>query len=203
MRPTGSSRFVGLLVSHMSRLVVLVALAMPVFAGAQPLPVLSSESSITYSGTSPLHDWEGTSQRVTGRLDLDREVPARSQLAIEAPVASFDSGNRTRDRTMREATEADRFPTVRFASQSIQVRSWSGSPGSRTGRWRVTGTLTFHGVSRTVSVDVAAREQRGRFIATGSFPIDLSDYGVDRPGVGPVKIGDRIRLSFTIVGRLP
>ena len=169
---------------------------------AQPVSVRTADSQITYAGTSPLHDWTGTSRRVTGSIEFDRAVPARSSFTIQAPVASFDSGNGTRDRNMRKATEATRFPTVRFRSRSIQVRSWNGRAGARSGRWRVTGDLTFHGRTRRVLVDVQARESRGRFVATGSFPVDLSDYGVDRPGVGPVKIADRITLSFEIVAPL-
>ncbi|MEL6616398.1 MAG: YceI family protein [Bacteroidota bacterium] len=169
---------------------------------AQPVSVRTAGSQITYAGTSALHDWTGTSRRVTGTVDLDRSAPARSSFTIQAPVSSFDSGNGTRDRKMREATEASRFPTVRFASRSIQVRSWSGSAGARSGRWRVTGDLTFHGRTRRVSVNVEARESRGRFIATGTFPISLAAYGVERPGIGPVKIGDQITLSFEIVAPL-
>ncbi|MEM1054190.1 MAG: YceI family protein [Bacteroidota bacterium] len=170
---------------------------------AQTMSVLTSESSITYDGTSPIHDWDATSRRVTGTLRLNASDPAQSSFVLQAPVASFDSGNRTRDRNMREATEADRFPNVRFSSGAIVVRSWSGSPGARQGRWRVSGSLTFSGVRRTVTVEVNAREERGRFIATGRFPISLSDFDVDRPGIGPVKIGDEIQLSFEVVGRLP
>lgn len=169
---------------------------------AQPVSVRTAASQITYAGTSALHDWTGTSRRVTGTVDLDRAAPARSSFTIQAPVASFDSGNGRRDRTMREATEVSRFPTVRFTSRSIQVRSWNGRSGARSGRWRVTGDLTFHGRTRRVRVDVEAREANGRFVATGSFPISLADYGVERPGIGPVKIGDEIVLSFEIVAPL-
>ena len=185
----------------MLRLLPLALLAFVVASGAsaQNLRVNGSASSITYEGTSALHDWDGTSRSVSGIVRLNAQSPARTSFTISAPVASFDSGNGSRDRKMREATETERFPTVTFASQSIQVRSWDGAAGAKRGRWRVTGDLTLHGRTRRTSVDVEVRQQNGRFIATGGFPISLAAYGVERPGVGPVKIGDTITLSFRIV----
>ena len=116
-------------------------------------------------------------------------------------MASFDSGNRRRDRKMREVTEAARFPTVRFTSTRIEAVRWSGAPGARTGRWRATGRLELHGVARTRTVVLDVAERGGRLSFRGAFDVALADHGIERPGVGPVKIGRTIRVRLSLVAQ--
>ena len=164
---------------------------------AQPTPV-GPGSEISYQGSALLHDWVGTSTAVAGALDLDLDRPERSTVRLTVPVASFDSGNGARDRKMREATEADRFPTVTFVSTSVVPERWDGAPGRRSGRWTVRGGLTFHGVTRPVVARVDVVERGGAVTASPAFDVDMTDFGVERPGLGPAKVADRLRFRGTI-----
>src|SRR6056297_3497691 len=80
----------------------------------------STRSVIDYTGSAVAHDWTGTSRTVTGRLQLDLATPDSSRVDLQAPVASFDSGNNRRDRKMRAVTEASAYPLVRFQSTEIR-----------------------------------------------------------------------------------
>jgi polyisoprenoid-binding protein YceI len=182
-------------------LILLGALGLP--AAAQTVAVLPAQSSLSYTGSALLHSWTGTSRQVSGTLGLSLGTPAATTIRLSVPVASFDSGNRTRDRTMREVTEAARFPTVTFVSRQVRADAWSGAPGARRGRWTVTGDLTFHGVTRPVTSVVTVREAGGRFVASGRFDVSLTAHGVERPAIGPSRVGDTLRLAFTITTPLP
>lgn len=175
-----------------------IALALSAAAAvAQPTPV-GPGSELSYRGSALLHDWVGTSTAVTGTLDLDLDRPERSTVRLTVPVASFDSGNGARDRKMLEATAADRFPTVTFVSTSVAPERWGGAPGRRAGRWTVRGGLTFRGVTRPVVARVDVVERGRAVTASPAFDIDMTDFGVERPGIGPAKVADRLRFSGTV-----
>lgn len=162
----------------------------------------STTSVIDYTGSAVLHDWTGTSGTVTGTLLLDLDTPDSSRVLVQAPVASFDSGNDTRDANMREVTEADRYPTVSFEATDVESTVWGRSDEGRAGRWTVTGDLTFHGQTHPVeaTVDVRATDERVR--ARTQFPVSLNRFGVERPGLvwGVAPVDDTIRIDARIEG---
>ena len=182
-------------------LAFLVAVLAP-SASAQETRPVEDGSTLQYTGRAPLHSWTGRSDEVSGTLALDLDDPARSSVTLSVPVASFDSGNGTRDRRMREATEAERFPEVTFASRSVTPTTWRGAPGARSGRWIVRGDLSFHGVTRTVEATVDVREERGRFVAEPAFEIQMTEFDVPRPRLGPARTSDTLCFQGRITARL-
>ncbi|HYE95823.1 MAG TPA: YceI family protein [Rubricoccaceae bacterium] len=181
----------------------LLLLAALIAAPAAPpvtLAIDPARSEIAYTGSSPLHDWTGRSRRASGTVTFDPAAPARgARIRVEAPVASFDSGSRARDREMRRATEAARFPTVAFQATAVQVQRWGAVAGGQGGRWTLSGTLTFHGQTRPLRVEADVRYGGGVLTATGSFPVQLSAFGVERPRIVGLPIRDEITLRFEIV----
>ena len=143
--------------------------------------VSSENSRIHYFGSAFLHDWRGTSGSVDGRLFINPSDPSRSMVELTAPLASFDSGNKRRDRNMREVTSASTFPTVRFRSVSIEVISWEQEPDGMSGTWSVTGELLFHGETQLVRTNVDVRVAPDTVFATTRFPISLEAFGISRP----------------------
>ena len=170
-------------------------------ASAQTVHV-SSGSTMTYTGSAPLHDWSGTSSEVSGTLVLDLDRPSRSTVRLSIPVASFDSGNGSRDEKMRDITRAGRFPTVTFASTSIEADAWRGSAADRSSRWLVRGTVQMNGHSHAVDARVDVRESGGRFTARPVFEIRMSDLGIERPRIGPLKTSDTLRFEGDVRARL-
>lgn len=78
------------------------------------------------------------------RLDEDME---RSAMHVVIDAASIDTNVRVRDDHLRSADflDAARFPTLEFYSERFVHRGGS--------RWAVTGALSLHGVTRTVTLD--------------------------------------------------
>lgn len=186
------------------------ALAVLVLVGAAPSPapaqpiratVDSSRSVIDYTGSAVAHDWTGTSRTVTGRLVLYPEAPDSSRVDIQAPVASFDSGNNRRDRKMQSVTEASRYPTVRFRSDDVRPERWGRSADGFAGFWRTTGQLTFHGQTHPVEATVRVDVTDDSVFARARFPVSLTRFDVDRPELLFVPIADTIRIDARVVGR--
>lgn len=161
----------------------------------------STHSVIDYTGSAPLHSWTGTSREVQGLLLLDIETPRESRVSIRAPVASFESGPDRRDRKMREVTEAEQYPYVRFRSTEIRPLMWGRSSDGHAGRWEVTGELTFHGQTHPVDATVDVRAGEDSVRARTQFAVSLSRFGIDRPElVWVAPIADTIHIDARIVG---
>lgn len=173
-------------------------------AGAQVVAgvVDSTASLVEYTGDAVAHNWTGTSRDVAGRFRVDPAAPASSRLVVEAPVASFDSGNDRRDRKMREVTAASRHPTVRLEAERVEVPSWTAAGDSASGTWRVVGALTFHGRTHPVQVDVDVRQRGDRLRAQAQFDVSLTRYAVDRPRLLFVPIDDVIVIDVDVVADL-
>lgn len=116
-------------------------------------------------------------------------------------MASFHSGNDRRDRTMREVTETKQYPTATFRATDLEPILWGRGSDGYVGRWRATGTLTFHGNTRPIgdTVDVRVREDTVR--ARAQFPISLSRFDVERPGFLGFSIGDTIQIDARLVAK--
>ncbi|RCG28448.1 YceI family protein [Streptomyces diacarni] len=88
----------------------------------------------------------GRFTRFEGGIRVAEQVED-SYLEISMEAASIATGNRSRDDHLRSADflDVERHPYLHFASNRFIHRSGS--------KWTVQGTLTLHGVSRTVSLD--------------------------------------------------
>ena len=183
-----------------SLLLLAVLPARPAQAQRAEVVVDSTRSVIVYTGSAVAHDWTGTSRAVTGRLALDLAMPDSSRVDLQAPVASFDSGNNRRDRKMRQVTEASAYPMVRFQSTEIRPEQWGRSSDGYAGIWRATGDLTFHGRTHPVEAVVEVRVTPDSAYAHARFPVSLTRFDVERPELLWVPIADTIRIDARIVG---
>jgi Uncharacterized conserved protein len=160
----------------------------------------STASLVHYTGTAPLHSWRGTSRSVQGEFVLRPRRPDSSRAVIRIPVASFDSGNSTRDSGMRDVTEADAYPFVTFRGTDFSPLTWGRGASGYRGGWAVSGELTFHGRTHplrdTVSVEVAGDTVRAR----AEFDVSLTRFDVERPGFMGFTVGDTIRIDAQLAG---
>ena len=182
---------------------LLAGLATPAHAQRVFASVDSTASVIDYTGSAVMHSWTGTSRDVAGTLVLDVDAPDSSHVVLRAPVASFDSGNDRRDANMREVTETETYPLVQFRATEIRPTRWGRSGDGHSGRWAVTGALTFHGQTHPVEATVDVRVTDDSVRARTQFPVSLTRFDVERPSLAWVApIGDTIRIDARITGGL-
>ncbi len=117
-------------------------------------------------------------------------------MSVTIQTASVDSGNKKLDGHLKSPDffNAAEFPTMAFASASSKPLG--------AGAFEVTGALTIHGVTKTVTVPVQCSEvsvmggtSRAGFEAT--FEIKRSDFGVSY-GVEQGAIGDQVRVIVSL-----
>jgi polyisoprenoid-binding protein YceI len=154
------------------------------------------------------HAHEVIAPAIAGTITVDADDPARSdvQVTIDASALKVSGkGESANDvpkvqETMAGAQVLDvqRYPAITFASTHVTVTSHTGM----TLEAMLTGQLTLHNVTRSITVPVTVRMDNNTLTATGRFAVKQTDHGIKPVSVGGVvSVKDTVNVSFTIVGR--
>jgi polyisoprenoid-binding protein YceI len=117
------------------------------------------------------------------------EVDAKGEPEGDAPkVQEAMSGPKLLD--------VRRYPTITFVSTAVT----GSAAGAGEYRLDVTGDVTLHGVTRTVTVPVSVRLAADSLEASGRFELKQTLFGLKpiSAGAGTVKVKDAVRIDFTI-----
>ena len=148
----------------------------------------SKESYVMYQGSHPAHSWEGTSKEMVSSLSCsDTNAKQGCVLDIEIPIESFDSKNTSRDSNMFYYTESLKYPKVHFKSKPFDMNYSDITT--------INGSLTFHGITKELSIGANIVENDGGLIGDTIFEIILSEHDVKRPSLLFIKISDIIVLQ--------
>jgi polyisoprenoid-binding protein YceI len=156
-------------------------------------PVHSSISfMISHAGISNIH---GRFNDFSGKITIDNADPAKSAFALSIPVESIDTNNAKRDEHLRapDYFNVKQFPTMTF--QSTKVKAVDGG-------FEVTGDLTLHGVTKSVSLKLKGGDKvvefpKGtkRIGLVSSLSIVRSEFGVSAE---LAALGDEIPIFIGI-----
>lgn len=141
----------------------------------------------------------------TGRIQLPAdETKALAELDAEAKsFVNIDKDMKDFERSgfhkvlHEEVLASERFPTIKFRSVSITNVQKTGDQRSFT----LHGDLTLRGVTRRVAFPVKVTINGNQLRATGEENIKQTDFGLTpySGGLGTIKIGDQLKVSFVIV----
>jgi len=116
----------------------------------------------------------GQFRQFTGRISLDFARPEKSAVSFHVQSQSVDAGSTSFDDYLRSDAflNSSRFPSIDFVSSSVaKVDDHTV---------RVTGELTFLGVTHPLTVDVAVkRESGGRVAFSAKTDINRLEYGMN------------------------
>lgn len=154
-----------------------------------------SSVSVRFVSTASIETVVGKTTQLRGWLQLDPQQLGTATAEFAVPLAALQTGNRLRDREMREDyLETGKFPEARFV-----VRRLSGATHLQSGtvaHVEAQGTFSVHGVSRPITVPVKLNSQAtGHMTLEAHFPIRLSDYGIERPQFILLRLADTVQLT--------
>ena len=152
---------------------------------------INNDSKITYYGYHYTKDWEGNSDKIRGVINYNAINNTVNNCSLRVNLTTFDSGNTNRDSNMLTYLEAFTYPDVVFVSSKISIKGENAF---------IDGKLTLHGITKEISTEAKLSLDNG-FIASGTFSILLSDFGIERPSLLFKKIEDEIRIKFKIIGK--
>lgn len=149
------------------------------------------------------HDHVIRARGVRGRIVYDRATPARSQVEIVVPAESLEVLTPPDTAEIRKVTAAMRVDVLDVAHHpEIWFVSRSAEPIPD--GFRVRGDLILVGTAREVSVDVHVTAGPDTLLATGTFAVNQTDFGIRPYHGGPgglVRVADRVTFSFEAVAR--
>lgn len=181
----------------------LIACAAPVasVAGADTFNVDKQHSTVTFRikhlNVSYFH---GRFNDVSGSFTFDDDDISKSSLNIKVKTRSVDTNDRKRDKHLRSPDffGAKQFPSIKFKGKQFSL--------GEDGRIAVTGDLTLHGVTKSITVHIervgSGRGMRPGEVRSGfetTFTIKRTDFGMTKY-VQKKMLGDEVRLTVGMEG---
>ena len=172
----------------MKKLVFIFVLSLNILSSQEILRIDNSISSISYSGTHFLHNWDATNENISGLIELnDNQI---SKIGVIAKVKDFKSGNSSLDSNSYRVLNALRIPNIVFRSKetvdSLDVVN-------------VSGTISFHGIEKDLNVLLDKSTENNNISLTGKFIINLSDFNIERPSLLLQKINNEIDIDIKLI----
>ena len=116
-----------------------------------------------------------------------------SDFNVSVEVKTIDTENGTRDKDLRSSGyfDAEKYPLITIQSTKIDKTNTSGS-------YYFTGTITMHGVTKTISFPFTATRQGNDYLFIGKFEVDRLDYGVGEPSS---VLSKTAKVSLSIIAK--
>lgn len=132
-----------------------------------------------------------------GTITLNDKMPGNSSVEISVKVDDIDTFNAKRDKHLKshEFFDAQKYPLISFQSDTFKKTG--------EGTYEVGGRLSFHGVTRPLTVRVeyigSGKDPWGGYRAgfETSFKVKRSDFGMKNM-LG--SVGDEVQLTVNIEG---
>lgn len=152
----------------------------------------AAQFSVRHLGISTVR---GEFKNVSGSVGYDPADPTKTTLEATIDAATVDTRIEMRDKDLRSPNFLDvaKYPTIIFKSKHTEA---AGS-----GKLRITGDLTIHGVTKEVVLDVdgpsAPISAMGgiRIGASATTTINRKDFGVNG---APSMVGDDITITIDV-----
>jgi polyisoprenoid-binding protein YceI len=189
--------------------------AAPAQQGPPPAPVLGPnewniDQGHSTAGFTVTHlmvsTVPGSFGKVSGKVTYDPKD--LSSLAVDATIdaSTINTNNEKRDAHLKSADffEVAKYPTITFKSKRVV-------PGT-TGKFKLVGDLTMHGVTKEVTLDVEGPTgpvNAGRnFVigATATTTINRSEFGLNwnrAIEAGGVTVSDAVKITLGIEATRP
>jgi polyisoprenoid-binding protein YceI len=154
----------------------------------------------TINGTSNLHNWHSTVEKISGKGEVkpgaDKSLSLEAfNIVVQVNSIKGDGGSGMDGKTFK-ALKADKFHEITFVLTDPVVNIPYGSNAYTVA---AKGRLTIAGVTKpiTMSIKIATNEDK-KLIVEGAQPVKMTDYGVDPPTamLGMLKTGDVITINF-------
>ena len=175
---------------YLTAFLIVLITASTVSAQLKKIEAVKKESSITYKLTHPLHEVEAISKESICRLNVDLTSKQIKDAMVDVDVMTFNSGNSNRDSHAMEVIDAISYPDAKFISNNIVQKGDSV---------KAFGKLTFHGITKDVTLSAAVKWESNKLLIDGWFNISLTEFKVERPSLLLIPCNDILKFTFTQV----
>ena len=156
-----------------------------------------------FDSHAPLESFVGRTAEVTGTITADPDnLTQNPQAAFDVQLTGLKTGNRLRDKHMREEfLETDNYPVATFRlTRIVSVDKKNVRPGDAV-KMEVLGRLKIHGVEKEIPAEIAADYSGDAVKLSAHFSIQLADFNIERPQFLMMKLDETIRVTLEAVGK--
>ena len=142
--------------------------------------------------------FEAKTQALKGTLTLAAADPVHLTGELEVDLATIDTGIQLRNQHLRENyLEVSKPGFDKAVLSDIRV----GEARSETfeGRSSFAGSLKLHGVTKAIGGSAELKREAAGVRVTASFPLMLTDFGIEPPQYMGVGVGNRLIVKVTFL----
>jgi len=156
-------------------------------------PHSAAQFAVRHMGISTVR---GAFSKVTGTVEYDPAAPEKTAIDVTIDAASIDTRVEMRDKDLRSARffDVEKYPTITFKSKKVEAAG--------TGKLKVIGDLTIHGVTKEVVLNVDGpsgpiKDPRGNqhMGASATTQVNRQDFGVSAL---PGGIADDVLITIDV-----
>ncbi len=176
--------------------------ALPVLAHADTWQIDSSHTNVEFTVRHMMiSNVKGQFQKTTGTITANGNDAASAKIDVTIDASSIETRVERRDAHLKSPDFLDvaKYPTITFKSTNVEAEGPN--------KWKVTGDLTLHGVTKQVVLDVDGSGPpvqvmgHTRAGASATTKIKRADFGLTwnkALEAGGVLVGDEVEISIDV-----
>ncbi|MGA6974151.1 MAG: YceI family protein [Candidatus Binatus sp.] len=181
---------------------IAMLIALPILAHADTWQIDPAHTSVEFTVRHMMiSNVKGTFQKTTGTITTNGSDPASATIDATIDASSVDTRVDRRDNHLKSPDFLDvaKYPTITFKSTKVEA----DGPG----KFKVTGDLTLHGVTKPVVLEVESSGAPVKVMgglhagASATTKIKRSDFGLTwnkALEAGGVVVGDEVAISIDV-----
>ena len=172
----------------------------PAFAETARWEPVGGQSLVSFNASFPPADFSGYGRDVTGEFEVDASDLGQGVTGrLIVQVGTISTGNEGRDKDMLKLLAADRFPTMFFVIQTVDVPSFPLGVAEHTDTLlTIQGRLSIAGVERVKRFSGRVRLKQGRLWVRGETRFKMSDFGIKPPQYLLFRVKDEVGVGFDV-----
>ena len=161
--------------------------------GGQKYQITSQNSKIEFVGSKVTGKENGSFKDFSGQIDYTgNPETSRVNITIKADSITTDTPDLTKHLKTADFFDVAKFPETTFVSTAIKAGGENGATHT------VTGNLTMHGVTKSVTFPATINVTPDVATVESSFSINRKDFGINYAGAADNLIRDNVVLTLHI-----
>ena len=162
-------------------------------AAGQKYVISSDTSKIEFLASKVTGSHHGSFKKFSGNIDFNgQRENSRVTINIETSSVETDTPDLTKHLKTPDFFDVAKFPQATFVSTEVKTGGEKGATHS------VTGNLTLHGVTKSISFPATIVVAPDAITADSTFSINRKDFGINFAGASDNLIRDEVVLTLKI-----